>query len=169
MSVLARPFSPAAISDWCDLLSETFNLYWFSAVFHTFKSQRRQHPAWGGWLYHHPTLYEPYIRDICRLQQDILDMTDLWPPAGVAVSDPATALHRTPHEPQGTVAARRSIRVLVIRHTGSGRFFPCRIKHRVQISCDCFEICLVLLRISTQIVKEQSVRTSASGCRRDSP
>ena len=42
---------------------------------------------------------------------------------------------------------------MISRHTGVSRFFPCPIKHRVQIS---FKICLVLLRISTQIVKEQS-------------
>ena len=43
--------------------------------------------------------------------------------------------------------SRRRIRVLVTRHTGSGRFCPCRIKHRVQIST---EICLVLLCVKQQ-------------------
>ena len=71
----------------------------------------------------------------------------------MAVSNHASALYRASYIPHDTVDARRSLRVLVTRHTGSGRFCPCRIKHRVQISC---EICLVLLRISTQIVKEQS-------------
>ncbi len=65
-------------------------------------------------------------------------------------------LHRSSHVPHDTVGARRSIRVFVTRHTGSGRCFPCRINHRVQIS---FETCLVLLCISTQIVKEQSTHT----------
>ena len=42
---------------------------------------------------------------------------------------------------------------MITRHTGVSRHFPCPIKHRVQIPC---EICLVLLRISTQIVKKRS-------------
>ena len=162
MSVLARPFSPAAISGWCDLLPETFDLSGFLPFSTHTNFNGGSTPHGGGWLFNHPYYYEPYIRDICRLQQDILDMTDLWPPAGVAVSDRAAALHRTSYGPQGTVAARRSIRVLVTRHTGSDRNLACRIKHRVQISCDCLEICLVLLRISTQIVKEQSVQRSGS-------
>ena len=49
----------------------------FSAVFHLDMFQRRQHPTWGEWLYHHPVAYEPYIQDVCRLQQNILGMTIL--------------------------------------------------------------------------------------------
>ena len=77
------------------------------------------------------------------------------------VSDIASALYRASYIPHDTTGARRSIRVLVTRHTGSGRFCPCRIKHRVQISC---EICLVLLRISTQIVKKRSARSGYHPC-----
>jgi hypothetical protein len=47
MSVLALPFGPAAISNLCDFLLETFDLKWFSAVFHDDKFQRRQHPTRG--------------------------------------------------------------------------------------------------------------------------
>ena len=50
--------------------------YWFSAVFHQDIFQRRQYPH-GGWLYNHPIVYEPYTQSICRLQQNILDMTVL--------------------------------------------------------------------------------------------
>jgi len=34
-------------------------------------------PHGSGWLYYHPTLYEPYTQDLRRLQQNILGMTDL--------------------------------------------------------------------------------------------
>ena len=76
----------------------------------------------------------------------------------MAVSDHVSALHRAPYVPYDTIGARRSIRVLITRHTGVSRHFPCPIKHRVQIPC---EICLVLLRISTQIVKKRSARNGS--------
>ena len=46
---------------------------------------------------------------------------------------PVSALHRASHIPHDTAGARRSIRVLITRHTGVSRYFPCPIKHRVQI------------------------------------
>ena len=58
----------------------------------------------GGRLYNRPFTYEPYSQNFCRLQQDILDMTDLEPPADAAISDRDTALYRASHELCDTTA-----------------------------------------------------------------
>lgn len=77
MSVLAHPFGPAAISSQCDFLLETFDLNG-SLPFSTKKDfNGGSTPHGRGWLYNHPIVYEPYTQDLCRLQQYILDMTDL--------------------------------------------------------------------------------------------
>ena len=77
MSVLARLYSPAAISSQCDFLLETFDLIGFLPFSTLSNFNGGSAPHGGGWLYNHPTVYEPYSQDICRLQQNILDMTDL--------------------------------------------------------------------------------------------
>ena len=59
------------------LIASDIRPFRFSAVFHQDIFQRRQHPTWGGWLCYHPIVYEPYTQDFCRLQQNILDMTNL--------------------------------------------------------------------------------------------
>ena len=77
ISVLARPFSPTAIFGWCELLPKTFDLFGFLPFSTIANFNGGSTPHGGGWLYYHPDIYEPYTQDICRLQQNILDMTDL--------------------------------------------------------------------------------------------
>jgi len=77
MSVLACPFDPAAISGLCDILPETFDLTGFLPFSTNPDFNGVSTPTRGGWLYYHPTLYGPYTQDVCRLQQNILGMTDL--------------------------------------------------------------------------------------------
>jgi len=62
-ATLASPSSPAAVLNWCDLPSSTFDLSGF--LQHTTEGsiELRQHPTWGGWLYNHPYGYEPYVRE----------------------------------------------------------------------------------------------------------
>jgi len=59
---LASPSSPAAVLDWCDLLSSTFDLSGFLQPTTNTSIKLRQHPTWGGWLCNHPPVYEPYVR-----------------------------------------------------------------------------------------------------------
>ena len=75
MLVLVHPSGPTAIFGWCELLPKTFDLNGFLLFSAGGSIEQRQHPIPG--LYYHPLLYEPYSQDFCRLQQDILDMTDL--------------------------------------------------------------------------------------------
>ena len=77
MPVLARPCSPAAIFGWCDLLPKTFDLFGFLPLSTITDFSGGKLPTWGGGLYDPPCIFELYFRDICQLQQDILDMTGL--------------------------------------------------------------------------------------------
>ena len=77
ISVLAHPSNPAAIFGLCDILPKTFDLNSFLPFYTLSSFNGGSTPHGGGWLYHHPGVYEPCSQDICRLQQNILDMTDL--------------------------------------------------------------------------------------------
>ena len=59
-------------------LLETFDLKWFSAVFHEKKKfERRQHSTWERVAVSSPRRSRAVHSGLCRLQQNILDMTDL--------------------------------------------------------------------------------------------
>jgi len=61
----------------CDILPGTFDLSGFLPFSTVTNFNGGSTPHGGGWLFNHPANYEPYIRDFCQLQQDILDMTVL--------------------------------------------------------------------------------------------
>ena len=77
MSVLARPYSPAAIFDWCELLPKTFDLIGFLPFSASSNLNGNSTPHGVDGFFNHLYSYEPYIRELCLLQQNILDMTDL--------------------------------------------------------------------------------------------
>jgi hypothetical protein len=58
-------------------LLETFDLSGFLPFSTVADFNGGSTPTGGGWLNHHPYIYEPYSQDFRRLQQNILDMTDL--------------------------------------------------------------------------------------------
>jgi len=61
----------------CDILPKTFDLIGFLPFSTISNFNGGNTPHGGGWLFYHPYFYEPYIQDICQLQHNILDMTDL--------------------------------------------------------------------------------------------
>ena len=153
MLVLVHPSGPTAILGLCDILPRTFGLNGFLPLSarEDFSGDSTLHGA-GGCII---TLY--FTSRTLRTMSAATRHTGhdrFIASRGAWLSQATHPLFTELRTYRMTLRyARRSLRVFVTRHTGSGRYFPCQIKHRVQIS---YEICLVLLRISTQIVKEQS-------------
>ncbi len=134
ISVIAHPFSPAAIFDWCDFLPKTFDLKWFPAVFHTFKFQRRQHSTWERMAvlssYSLRAVHSGHLSVATKHTGHDRFIASCGAIPSQIPPPLFTELRTNCMTPQ---PARRSIRVLITRHTGVGRNFPCPIKHRVQI------------------------------------
>ncbi len=81
ITVLAHSYGPAAILGWCEHIPRTFDLIGFLPFSASTNINGGSTPHGAGGFNHRLIIYVPYSLELCRLQQNILDMTDLQPPA----------------------------------------------------------------------------------------
>ena len=146
MSVLVRPSGPTAILGLCDILPRTFGLNGFLPLSarENFSGDSSPHGA-GGCII---TLY--FTSRTLRTMSAATRHTGhdrFIASRGAWLSQATHPLFTELRTYRMTLRyARRSLRVFVTRHTGSGRYFPCQIKHRVQILKESALLYCVFLR-----------------------
>ena len=150
MLVLVHPSGPTAIFGWCELLPKTFDLNGFLLFSAGGSVEQRQHPIPGLMAVLSSSSLRALLSGLLSVATRHTGHDRFIASRGAWLSQATHPLFTELRTYRMTLRyARRSLRVFVTRHTGSGRYFPCQIKHRVQILKEsALFYCVFLRRLS---------------------